>query len=148
MTLRTVRQFTDHIDFSSMLTGKNIDTPVNYYVTAQGGDIIKSLTAESDSKNESSSPESSSAFSDDGNGTYCIRLNNAVTDVKFDVSVPNTADIVVFSIFAVLITAAAIVMIFLLKNKKIFTSLPQSEQQKAFSDNNNKLAKRERNNKK
>lgn len=148
MTLRTVRQFTDHIDFSSMLTGKNTDTPVNYYVTSQGGDIIKSLTAEKNSKNESSAPESSTALSDDGNGTYCIRLNNAITDVKFDVSVPNTTDIIVFSVFAVLITAAAIVLIFLLKNKKIFTSLPQPEQNKAFADNNNKLAKRERKNKK
>lgn len=148
MTLRTLRQFTDHIDFSSILTGKNTDTPVNYYVTAQNGDIIKSLTAENNSQSESSAPESSTAFSDDGNGTYSIRLNSAVTDVKFDISVPNTADIVVFSVFAFLIIAAAIAVIFLLKNKKIFISLPQSEQNKAFSDKNNKLAKRERNNKK
>ncbi|MDD6489272.1 MAG: hypothetical protein PUG48_05600 [Clostridia bacterium] len=148
MTLRTLRQFTDSIDFSSILTGKNADTPVNYYVTVQSGDIIKSLTAEKSSKSENSAAESSAEFSDDGKGTYCIRLNNAVTDVKFDISVPNTADIVIFSIFAVLIVAAAIALIFLFKNKKVFTSLPQSEQNKVFSDKNNKLAKRERNNRK
>ena len=148
MTLRTVRQFTDSIDFSSMLTGKNTDTPVNYYITAQNGDILKSLTVENTSSAQTSTPDNQTSMTNDGNGTYSIRLNNAVTEVKFDISVPNTSDIIVFSVFAVLITAAAIVMIFLLKKKKAYTSLPQSEQNKAFSDKNNKLAKRERKNKK
>ena len=144
MTLRTVKQFTDHIDFSSMLTGKNTDTPVNYYVTTQGGDILKSFTAENNSNSETSAPENQTSMTDDGNGTYCISLNNAVTDIKFDISVPNTADIIIFSIFAVLLIAAAIAVIFILKNKKTVTSLPQSEQNKAFPNKSNKLAKKEK----
>ena len=142
MMLRTVKQFSDHIDLSDILVGKNTDTPVNYYVVAQNGDIVKSLNSVTTSN--SSDIQNISSLEQNDNGAVSIKLTGYENDVSFDVSVADTPSIVMFCIISFIITAITIGIIFYLRTKKAYTSLPESDKPKIFSNKNTKLAKKEK----
>lgn len=146
MTLRTVNQFTDHINLSELLVGKNSDTPVNYYIVTQNGDIVKTLNSKSTSADnaEITNQENSSSLEKNDKGAVSINLIGQENDVSFDISVADVPSIVFFCIIAFIMVALAVILILYLKTKKDYTSLPIGEQHKTFSDKNTNLAKRER----
>ena len=57
MTLRTTKKFTEHLDLSPLIVGKNIDTPITYCVTAKYGDIIKKMNITYNAENGTSKTE-------------------------------------------------------------------------------------------
>lgn len=147
MSLRTVRQYTDHVNMSSLLVGKNTDLPIIYSVTAQNSnDIVKSINAKSANtgtlSDNSTNSDNSVTVQTDGKNQK-INLNGAVNDISFDVSVPNMADIVLFGIIAFIITAVALIIIFYLKGKKSSAALPPAEKHKILPEIKNKLTKKD-----
>ena len=113
MTLRTTKRFTDHIDLSSLIVGKNVDTPVNYYVIAKYGDIIKKVNVTYPSENANSENKEIDLKSE---GVVFI-LQSPCAEVHFDVSTPNVSDIIAMCIISVIITAGGITALFLLRKR-------------------------------
>lgn len=150
MTLRTVNRFVDHINLTELLVGKNNDTPVNYYIITRNGDIVKSFKSvpEQSAADETSLSENLSTLEKDKNGAVYISLSGTENDVSFDISVADVPSIVFFCIVAFIMAVLAVIIIIYLKKQKDYTSLPVGKQHKAFSDKNNKLAKKERKDKK
>ncbi len=148
MTLRKVKQFSDHINLEDLLVGKNNDTSVNYYVVAQNGDIVKFLNSTTIiSENENTDVDNDtnlSSLTKNDIGAVSIALNGTVNEVIFDVSVPEIPSIIFFCVIAFILIAAAIGAVVFMAKKKDFTSLPESEKNKLFEDKGNKLSKRER----
>ncbi len=135
MTLRTTKRFTDHIDLSSLIVGKNVDTPVNYYVIAKYGDIIKKVNVTYPSENANSENKEIDLKSE---GVVFI-LQSPCAEVHFDVSTPNVSDIIAMCIISVIITAGGITALFLLRKRHgkfipaeavEVTPLPENEKRK------------------
>lgn len=144
MTLRTMEQFTDHINLSSLIIGKNIDTPINYYLTAQNGDIIKSFAV---SENDPDNSESyGSNLIGDNHSDINIQLTSSTSSVTFDVSVPNVSDIILFGVISSVMVVIAIIVIFILRSrKKLSDSLPNGSETPKLPTPKSKLIKRRKN---
>ncbi len=131
MRLRTMKQFTDHIDFSSLIISKNIDTPVNYYITAKNGDIVKSFTAVSQQETgEGSDTEPTSVNAEltpDKSGAVSISLNSSSADLSFDVSVANLSEIIMCIIISCLVVIIALAVLLVLRSRKAVDTLPHGE---------------------
>lgn len=133
MTLRTVKQYTDHIDFSTLIIGKNIDTPINYQVNAQNGDLIKSFTVTSENSQENSDIQDTSevynSTAADNNKTQTtVDLGTAISDISFEVSVPNISDIIVFAVISSVIIIITIILIIFFVSRKKTTTLSERNQ--------------------
>ncbi len=121
MTLRSMKQLTDSVDFSSLIIGKNIDTPVNYSVTPRSGDILKSF----DSKDKN-------GLTPDENGVYTIQLSSPSEQVTYDVSVANISDIIVFIVISCIIVVIAVAILLFMKSRQTLNPLPQGEETTAL----------------
>ena len=147
MTLRTVKQFTDHIDFSSLIIGKNIDTPINYSITAQQGDLIKSFAATpiDTTDNISSSGDSSASQNiiQEDNTYATVLLSSSGADITFDISTPNISDIVLFGVISVCIIVISVIILMIFRNQKKLTT-PTSSHTKTLDlpESQHKLAKK------
>ena len=137
MTLRTTKKFTEHLDLSPLIVGKNIDTPITYCVTAKYGDIIKKMNITYNAENGTSKTENADTKSN--SKTVALELKSACAEIHFDVSTPNVSDIIAMCIRSVIITAGGITALFLLRKRHgkfipaevIETApLPESEQRK------------------
>ena len=135
MTLRTTKKFIDHIDLSSLTVGKNVDTPVNYYVIAKYGDIIKKVNVTYPSQDSNSQNKEIDLK---GEAVVFI-LQSPCAEVHFDISTPNVSDIVAMCIISVIITAGGITALFLLRKRHgqfipaeavEVTPLPETEKRK------------------
>ncbi len=145
MTLRTLRHFSDHIDFSSLIVGKNVDTPIYYYVTTQSGDIIKSFKYEYHDPETGDLNETSSDTVPDENSTVQLQLANADIDVMFDVTSPNISDIIFCTFISSLIVLVSIAMIFVFRSRKLpAEALGSGDKKAALPEAKNKLAVREK----
>lgn len=141
MTLRTVEQFTDHVNFSSLIIGKNIDTPINYCLTTQNGDIIKSFAI---SDNDPDAPESYSAnLVGENHNDINITLTSSTSGVTFDVSVPNVSEIIFFAVISSVIVIIAVIVLMLFRSKtKIADSLPSGSETPKLPESKNRLMKK------
>ena len=137
MTLRTTKKFTEHLDLSPLIVGKNIDTPITYCVTAKYGDIIKKMNITYNAENGTSKTENADTKSN--SKTVALELKSACAEIHFDVSTPNVSDIIAMCIISVIITASGITALFLLRKRhgrfipaEVIETvpLPESEQRK------------------
>lgn len=113
MTLRTMKHYKDHLDLSSVMIGKNAETPVFYKIAAQSGDIVKSFSFRSGEVNEHAD------LSKTEDGAVSMQLSGTEIDVEFSVTSPNMSDIIFFSIISGIFVIIAIVLIFIVKNKPL-----------------------------
>ena len=113
MTLRTMKHYKDHLDLSSVMIGKNSETPVYYKIAAQSGDIVKSFSFRSGDVNEHAD------LSKTEDGAVSMQLAGTEIDVEFNVTSPNMSDIIFFSIISGIFVLIAIVLIFIVKNKPL-----------------------------
>ena len=138
MTLRTMKQFTDHVDLSTLIVGKNIDTPINYTVTTRNGDILKTFKAVYPSENDHSSTVNADLTPDE-NGTVSMRLDSFDSDVSFDVSTPNIADIIAMCVFSAYLIIVALIVIFILKSRKNYLPLNPGENPPPLPESQHKM---------
>lgn len=101
MTLRTMKEYSDHLDLSALTVGKNIDTAITYSVVAADNHAIKSLNDRSP----------------DDSGTASIRLESAEADIAFRASAPNVSDIAAFAVGSGILILASLTAIFLLRRR-------------------------------
>ena len=114
MTLRTIQQFNDHIDFSNLITGKNNDTPINYSVITKSGDILKKFSAAYEIFDDDTKKIINADISKNQNS---IRLDSAHADLSFDVSTLNVTDTIAMCILSAFIIAGGITAIFIIKKR-------------------------------
>lgn len=146
MSLRTVEQYKDNVNFSTLLVGKNSSIPVNYYIISQNGDIVKNFKSVSNQNKESS--ENLSTLKPNNKGAVSLILVDSDNTVSFDVSVLDLSMLILTCIIAFILLVLTIVIIIRLKNKKNYVSLPVGEKHKIFENKNTKLAKTEKEDKK
>ncbi len=115
MTLRTIKQFNDNIDLSKIITGKNNDTPINYSIKTNSGDILKKFSAEYESSGDDSKKTINADIS---NGQDSIRLESAHADISFDVSSLNFPDIIAMCILSAVIITGGIFAVFIIRKRK------------------------------
>ena len=113
MSLRTIKHYKDHLDLSSIVIGKNAETPVYYKIAAQSGDIVKSFSYRSEEINEQADLSSSV------DGAVSMQIKGTEFDVEFNVTSPNMSDIIFFSIISGIIVIIAVILIFIVKNKPL-----------------------------
>lgn len=111
MTLRTTKKFTEYIDFSPLIVGKNINTPINYHLTAKQGDIIKKINISYNGENNSENDIKLNA------GAAAAVLKSPSAEIHFDVSTPNVGDIIAMCIISVIIIAGGITALFLFRKQ-------------------------------
>lgn len=122
MTLRTKKMIEDTVDFSSLLVGENIDTPVNYIVLPADGELAEGLSLEYADSNEKIECEP------DKNGRYSFTISNTEAKLSFVVSAPNIADIIIFCIIGLILILTAVgIMLYLRSRIKDSPELPESE---------------------
>ncbi len=112
MTLRTTKHIEDKIDLSSLLVGKNINTPVTYTLKARDGESARSLTIKTSDEEEPENIEKK-------DGCFTTLTKGSKAFLTSEISTPNVSDIILFCTLSVIIILIAIAMIFFLKNKKI-----------------------------
>lgn len=117
MMLRTKKHFLDHIDFSSLLIGKNVDTPVYYNISSENGDIIKSFKYSAKNPETMNREETVSNLSKNEFGMVSLSLTNTEADVEFDISTPNVSEIAFCIIISLVAVAIAAAMIFVFKRR-------------------------------
>lgn len=136
MTLRTMKQFHDHIDFSKIITGKNNDTPINYSIKTNSGDILKKFSAEYVPADDDSKKSINPDISKNQNS---IKLESAHADISFDVSTLNVADTIAMCILSAVIITGGIIAVFIIKKRKpyifvqaedVTPKLPENTQRK------------------
>ena len=115
MTLRTTKKFTEYIDFSPLIVGKNINTPVNYYLTAKWGDIIKKVNVTYNTENTAA--DSKNPDIDRNSEAVVLMLKSPSAEIHFDVSTPNVSDIIAMCIISFIIIAGGIVALFLFRKQ-------------------------------
>ena len=137
MTLRTTKKFTEYFDFSSLISGKNTDTPINYYLNTKWGDIIKKMNISYNSENGIANSEKTDITSN--SVAAAVVLKYPCAEIHFDVSEPNVGDIIAMCIISVIIIAGGITFLFLLRKRhgKFIPAqvvetppLPESEERK------------------
>lgn len=116
MTLRTMNHYTDKIDLSALLLGKNKDVVINYCVKTKSGDIIKSFSYESSSSDDEGSSDLSL---DDEHAAWLNNIKGSVIVVSFDITTPNEKDIIFFSVISVIMVLIAVAMMFWLSKKPL-----------------------------
>ncbi len=115
MTLRTIRQFNDHIDLSRKKKKKNNDTPINYSIKTNSGDILKKFSAEYSPVNDDDKTTINADISKDQDS---IKLESAHADISFDVSTLNTGDIIAMCILSAVIISGGMIAVFIIKKRK------------------------------
>ena len=113
MTMRTTKHYTDHLDLSSVIIGKNAETPVYYKLTARSGDIIKSFSYKSGDEGEQAD------LSKVENGSLSIQLKGTNLDLEYSLTSPNISDIIFFSVVSGIIVLIAVIMIIIVRKKKL-----------------------------
>ena len=113
MTLRTTKKFTEYLDLSDLIVGKNIDTPITYYITAKSGDIIKKVNISYGNGNS----DSKQLEIDRNSKSVSAILQSPYAEIHFDVSVPNVSDIIAMCILSLIIIAGGITALFLLRKR-------------------------------
>lgn len=116
MTLRTTKQFTDSVDLSSLIIGKNIDTPIYYSVAAENGDIVKSLTINNVSS-ENSEENTAEQIELADSSLASSQLSSSKASMSFDVSVLNVSDVVTCVIITVIIIILSFIVILILRSR-------------------------------
>lgn len=112
MTLRTTKHIEDTVDLSSILVGKNIETPVTYTVKPRSGEYTKYL-------NLTVLAQSETKYSDKNDkGEYSISLGGTKGLVKTDVSAANISDIIIFCTVSLIILLVALGIIIFLLNRR------------------------------
>lgn len=145
MTLRTKKYVEDTVDLSSLLVGKNIDTPVNFILKPADSEIAESLSLKRNSSEEEIIVEP------DENGLYKVQLADTKGTFKLVVSAPNIFDIIIFCVISMIMILITTGLIFFLKSRK--SELPALEEsEKVVSlpkeKKRNVLAKKPKNDKK
>ncbi len=112
MTLRTTKHIEDTVDLSSILVGKNLETPLSYTVIPRNGDNTKYLSLTKDAESDPAYAEMNK------DGQYSIELGGSKGIIKTDVSVANVSDIIVFCAVSVIMILVAIALILIIRNKK------------------------------
>lgn len=112
MTLRTKKQISDHTDLSSLLTGKNIDTPVNYTLLPRDGEKAEALSLQRPSDTDPTAAEPSE------NGIFTLSLAGTEGDLYSTVSVANWQDIIIFLLISLILILITSALIFILRSRK------------------------------
>ena len=100
---------------SKIITGKNNDTPINYSIKTNSGDILKKFSAEYESSGDDSKKTINADIS---NGQDSIRLESAHADISFDVSSLNFPDIIAMCILSAVIITGGIFAVFIIRKRK------------------------------
>ena len=118
-TMRTKRTIEDTNDLSSLLVGKNIDTPVNYFLSPQEGDNAESLSL---IHPKDTAPEYAERGEENG---FSMNLDGCEGTFTAIVSTANWSDIITLIIISVILVLAAVGMIlFMLTRRLPSTGLP------------------------
>ncbi len=112
MTLRTTKHIEDTVDLSSVLVGKNIETPLTYTVKPRDGEYTKNLSLRIDAQSESQNAEKNEK------GEYTISLGGSKGLVSADVSAANISDIIFFCTISLIILLIAAAVILFLRSRK------------------------------
>ena len=112
MTLRTTKHIEDNIDLSSILVGKNVNTPVTYTLMPRDGEMAKSLSVKT-------SVDSDPEYAEKKDGVYSALTAGSKAFITCEISAPNVSDIIVFCTISVIVILIAVAIIFFLRNKKI-----------------------------
>ena len=112
MTLRTTKHIEDKIDLSSILVGKNVDTPVTYTLKPREGEMAKSLSIKT-----AENPEPQYAEKKDG--IYSVLTAGSKASITCEISTPNISDIIIFCTVSVIVILIAVALIFFFRNKKL-----------------------------
>ena len=123
MMLRTMKHFSDYIDFSSLIIGKNVDTPVYYSLAAENGDIIKTLRFTVKDPETSAATETVSDLSRNENGIVSMQLTAPDAAIEFDISTPNVTEIIFCSVLAFIAILISVVLIFVFRSRKSYIGL-------------------------
>lgn len=112
MTLRTTKHIEDTVDLSSLLVGKNLETPVTYTIKPRSGEYAKGLSLTLNSQSEAQNGDKND------NGEYTVSLGGAKGLIKADVSAANITDIIMFCTISLIILLIAIALILFLRSRK------------------------------
>lgn len=144
MMLRTMKQFYDTVDFSSLIVGKNVDTPIYYSLAAENGDIIKTLKYTVRDPETSAQTESVSDLSKNENGIVSMQLTSPDAAVEFSISTPNVSEIIFCSIIFFLAVLLAVVLILIFRTRMVYTGLGAGENHSGLPGGSKDLAVRKK----
>ena len=137
MTLRTTKHYSDHLDLSSVIIGKNAETPVYFKLSPRDSDIVKSFSFNSEDFNEQAD------LTKVDNGSISVQLKGVSVDIEYNVTSPNMSDIIFFSVVSGIIVLIAIAMILVARNRKLpAAALGSGRSSSGLPGSNNKLATR------
>ena len=140
MTLRTIKRYTDSLDLSSVIIGKNAETPVYYKLTARSGDIIKSFSYKSEGETEKAD------LSKTENGSVSLQLKGTALELEYSLTSPNMSDIIFFSVASGILVLIAVVMMIVVRKKKLpAAALGGGHKSSGLPGSDNKLATRRKN---
>ncbi len=145
MMLRTLKHFSDHIDLSSLIVGKNVDTPVYYSLAAENGDIIKTLKYSAKNPDTMQEETVTSDLSRGENGTVSMKLISADAAMEFDISTPNVTEIAFCAIIAVILIVLAVILILVFRNRRSFTALGSGQSSGGLPGGDKELAVKKNN---
>lgn len=128
LTLRTTKDFTDHINFSSLITGENVYTPLYYRITTESGDILKSFVYTPAVTDTDAADQPTVTKNDDGSAY--ILMPSAEAAISFSVSSPNISDIIFCSVLGAIVIVLGIISVIIARGKKEYqTALPHNDRQ-------------------
>ncbi len=113
MTLRTKKHIEDNIDLSSLLVGKNVDTPVRYTILPADGELAESLSLRHEGGTEDITAEKND------NGVYTTLLGDSQGKLTLTVSAANISDIIIFCAISVIMLLVSLAFIIILRKQKL-----------------------------
>ena len=113
MALRTKKHIEDNVDLSSLLVGKNIDTPVKYSIVPADGELAESLSLRHDGGTEDIIVEKNES------GTFSTLLGDSRGKLTLTVSAANISDIIIFCAISVIMLLVSLAFIIILRRQKL-----------------------------
>lgn len=147
MMLRTMKSFTDHVDFSSLITGKNSKIPVYYSLATENGDIVKTFRINSTDPETKKEATVDSDLKKNDKGLISFdsskdKFNASDFDIEFNVSSPNIPEIIFCCIVSFIVVLIAVFMLFVFKNRKSYIGLGPGTSHTALPGDKKQLAVR------
>lgn len=131
MSVVTDISFTDKINISYMLTGKNKDVPLVYTLYTKGNESVSSFSG----LTTDGSGDSSSLDIDKANG-YVLNLQGGETTVKYTATLPYLQGVVIYCVvagFMVMLTLL-LILFFMKKSRKIAKKQAEELERKAAKE--------------
>ena len=147
MMLRTMKSFDDHVDFSSLITGKNSKIPVYYSLETENGDIVKTFNINSTDPETKKETHVSSDLKKNEKGLISFdsskeKFNASDFDIEFSVSSPNVSEIIFCCIVSFIVVLISVFMLFVFRSRKSYVGLGPGSSHTALPGDKKQLAVR------